>query len=361
MTLTDFLAALIERVADLCIFIIDCFPVLIWFAVWFMPWAGMTAAGYFFLLRPFRRREKAYVFLDEVETASAEVRCINEVDLFAQNRVLPRQIVRMLHVGRELGDIRKVLPACRRAISSGSSSALGAQNYFFVFTPAFPLFFFVVGFVSFVILPKFRQIFAELLEGRPLPASTRFVIKYLDPRTLIEIVGLALAVILLLIVLRVFFRNSFADRLIYLLPWRRKRMERDFSAMLGILLDAGVPEDKAVTMAAECTANSVFVRRARWVVQELQQGVKLTKAIQRLDDTGEFRWRLENATHNQGGFTAALTGWHDSLEAKAYQQEQAVSQIVTTALVILNGVLVGLICLAFFQPLTEAIYYMALW
>ena len=31
----------------------------------------------------------------------------------------------------------------------------------------------------------------------------------------------------------------------YLLPWRRKRLQRDFSTMLAILLDSGVPESEA--------------------------------------------------------------------------------------------------------------------
>ena len=37
------------------------------------------------------------------------------------------------------------------------------------------------------------------------------------------------------------------------LPWRRKRFQRDFSAMLAVLLDAEVPETEAVGLAAEAT------------------------------------------------------------------------------------------------------------
>ena len=39
-------------------------------------------------------------------------------------------------------------------------------------------------------------------------------------------------------------------RLRFWLPWRRKRMQRDFSAMLALLLDSEVPEQKAVSLAA---------------------------------------------------------------------------------------------------------------
>ena len=66
------------------------------------------------------------------------------------------------------------------------------------------------------------------------------------------------------------------------------------------------------------------------------------------DDTGEFHWRLANATHARGGFLNALRGWHESLDAKAFQQEETTAHAVTTGVVILNGVLVALICTAMF-------------
>ena len=151
------------------------------------------------------------------------------------------------------------------------------------------------------------------------------------------------------------------DQCLFRLPWRRKRMQRDFSAMLAILLDAGIPEPEAVTLAAQSTANHVIVGRSRAVVGLLQQGVKLTEAIRALDDTGEFQWRLANAVHGRDGFLRALQGWHDTLDAQAYRQEQAASQIFSTILVVLNGVFTAVVALAVFQPLIAIIQHEALW
>ena len=39
------------------------------------------------------------------------------------------------------------------------------------------------------------------------------------------------------------------DRLLFLLAWRRKRLQRDFSTILAVLLDSEVPESEAVTLA----------------------------------------------------------------------------------------------------------------
>jgi type II secretory pathway component PulF len=147
----------------------------------------------------------------------------------------------------------------------------------------------------------------------------------------------------------------------YRLPWRRKRMQRDFSTMLAVLLDSGVSEAEAVTLAADCASNGPFRRRAARVVQALQQGVKLTKAVESMDDSGEFGWRLANAFHGQAGFLPALAGWHDALDAKAFQQEQAAAHGITTALVLWSGVFVGAVVISVFMFLISIIDAGVLW
>jgi hypothetical protein len=81
----------------------------------------------------------------------------------------------------------------------------------------------------------------------------------------------------------------------------------------------------------------------------LEQGTPLTAAVSLLDDSGEFRWRLANAAHGQRGFERALAGWHDSLDAQAFRQEQAAAQVTTTLLTVFNGVLVALLTASIFR------------
>src|SRR5690606_33188780 len=151
------------------------------------------------------------------------------------------------------------------------------------------------------------------------------------------------------------------DRVRWLLPWQRKRLQRDFSTLLATLLDSGMPEPQAVTLAASCTRNSVFQKRAARVVAALQQGQPLTQAMQCLDDTGEFQWRLTNAAHAKQGFLAALAGWHDALNAKAFQQQQAAAHTVSTALVLLNGTFVAMAVISVFAFLISIIDTASLW
>jgi type II secretory pathway component PulF len=147
----------------------------------------------------------------------------------------------------------------------------------------------------------------------------------------------------------------------YKMPWRRKRLHRDFIAMLALLLDAGVPEDTAIRLAAASTTNRVFVNRAESAGQDLQNGKNLATALRHFDAEEELSWRLANAAYAHGGFFSALSGWMESLDARAFQQEQTVSQIVTTCLVLANGVWVGLMAGGLFYVLMSITNQVELW
>jgi type II secretory pathway component PulF len=152
-----------------------------------------------------------------------------------------------------------------------------------------------------------------------------------------------------------------SDRFLYSLPWRRNRLHRDFTAMLAVLLDAEIPEAEAVRLAADSTANLTVQMRAQKVRDALSKGMKLTEAIRQLERSREFQWRLTNALYRGSGFLKALAGWHDALDAKAFQQEQTAAQLTTTSLVLFNGLVVSSVVIAVFLALIALLYNATLW
>jgi len=131
--------------------------------------------------------------------------------------------------------------------------------------------------------------------------------------------------------------------------------------MLAMLLDAEVPETEAIGLAAESTGNILFVRRAGKLRELLAGGVKLPEAIGVMDDSKELQWRLANALRRGGGFLRALAGWHEALDARAFQLEQAAAQITTTALVLFNGLIVGSVVIAVFLVFIKLTNEAVLW
>jgi type II secretory pathway component PulF len=359
---------------------------------------GLTFAMYKILSAPLRQRERTQLFLDLLEAGLREGRGAEQTivgvarsgdrvlgrkfkrlaehlengvsfgEALARVPLLPAQVTATLRVGEQTGDIRRVLPACRMCLDDVQSRATVAVNYLIVLAlvlnPNFPG---VFPFLMIFIVPKFAEISHDLL-GKDLPPVTRFMIASFR-----GIFAIQWFIIVILLVAVIAYENPPwlrrfgllvkrpADALAWWLPWKRKRLLRSFSSMLATLLDAGVPENRAVELAAESTANGVLLSQAGAVSYRLRQGVALTQAVAAIDATGEFRWRLSNAVHNHGGFLRALAGWHEALDAKAYQAEQTASQLVTTALVILNGVFVALVAIGMFQVFTTLIMEMSMW
>ena len=360
-------------------------------ALWLVLAIAGTGLAYLILSLPLRRHERARFFLDLLETGLKQGRSAEQsIVSLAQTRdtsmgvrfhlvgawietglrlgqaldrvphFLPPRINAMLKVGEEIGDLAQVLPACRRQLQDGASQSQGAVNYLivaaFVLTPIAPAVF--LGLAVFV-FPKYVMIFADMAEGAALPALTRFVLGTAQEfgAVLVGMMGLIyLAALIYLSGSRLRkWLGPVWDAVAWRVPWKRKRMQRDFSAMLAALLDSGVPEEKALQLAGDSTANRVFQRRTNAAATELRSGAPLTVALKRLDDSGQFQWRLANALHGRGGFLTALNGWLEALDAKAFQQEQAAAHTITTGLVLFNGLIVGTLISGIFLALIALI------
>ncbi len=358
-------------------------------------------AVYYFITLPMRRNERTRMFLDLLElglkdgqTPENAIRgaaTSNDVALGARfhmlaahlddgkrlsealdavPRFLPPQMVAMLKTGERIGSIQKVLPACRRLLNDGVSQTRGALNYVLILTfVVSPAAIFIPLMIKVFIIPKFKEVFYSMLEGSRFPALTTFIFNSGHLLILAQIIVIIGTWFLLFAYVggpRVYawsrvVLGGLPDWLHICMPWRRKRLQRDFSAMLAVLLDAQVPESDAVGLAAQSTANSIVQRRAKEVQARLASGVKLPEALRALDNDGELQWRLSNALHRGGGFLGALNGWHDALDSKAFQQEQTAAQITTTGFLLFNGFIVACIVIGLFMPLIALINGMASW
>jgi type II secretory pathway component PulF len=354
--------------------------------VWIGGIFGSIYLIHFFFTLPMRRAERARLFLDLLEGALNSGQPTEEMILSIAHsrdrtvgvhfhllaahiegglrfgdalkqvpRLLPPQIAAMLHTGEKLGDLKKVLPACREILRDRPAGVRSAMHYMILVVLFFsPVFIFVVMMTMVFVVPRFEEVAAGM-DIRLWPETT-FVFAIKNWLIAFEIIIslLMFGIVLLYIAGPQFARwfqfhgLPFADWIAWRVPWKQRRLQRTFSAMLAVLLDGGVPETEAVRLAGDCTANEFCRRRSLRVITALEKGVRLDDAVRAFDGSGEFHWRLTNATHAHGGFLNALHGWHEELDAKAFQQEEATAHVVTSGLVILNGVLVALIATAMF-------------
>ena len=354
-----------------------------------LPAGAFSLILHFLLSLPMRRRDRARFFLDLLETvidrgqpveqailaaAANEDRAIGVGYFIVATHIeggarlgealdqhptfLPPQVNAMLRAGEKLGDLKKVLPACREVLRVAPDTVRTTMHYMVAILLMFaPISIWLISMLSIFVVPKFKYLAGG--EGAPVWPVTTFAFSATP-----YFVGFETVLFLLLAAtaaiyiggpgfVRWFRFHSFpvVDWIAWQVPWKRKKLLRTFSAMLAVLLDGGVPEAEGVRLAGECTANEICRRRAQRVIAALRGGARLQDAVRAFDDAGELHWRLTNAAHAQGGFLNALRAWHQALDAKAFQQEETATHTLTSGLVILNGVVVGLIAVGMFGVL----------
>lgn len=359
--------------------------------IWIIGLPALLLGGlsYYFLSMPVRRRERASLFLDLLElglkngqSAEATVVAIsNSRDASVGSRFhllafyveqglslaaalqrvphfLPRQLVELFAAAEQTGDFQRVLPAARMVLHDAFSGVRAAVNYqillLLVLNPVAAVLVPVMvnkvapvlvaiqsgfGTGPSLLLDRLSTVGSILLGFQlfSFGALSLGAIAYVGGRRLSSWVGSAI--------------YPFLDWWRYCIPWHRRRLQGQFAAVLAVLLDGEVAEERAVSLAARCTCNWPFILGAERACRRLAQGESLNEALQEVDASDEFHWRMTNATRAQQGFLTALKGWQENLEARAFQEEQAAAQAISTGLLLINGVLVALILGGLMQAL----------
>lgn len=286
-------------------------------------------------------------------------------------RLLPVEIQHILTAGDVMGNFRKVIPCCQALLSDAAQSVRLATNNYTLLTVILGPTVAIMLFFYLGIWPKMLMLLTDYNTNslQELP----FVVSLINHH-LPSMIGILAMIALLLIGTAMAYVGgprlkhwieagipAFTDRLSLMIPWRRQRMQRNLTLMLGVLIDHGIPEDEALLLSAQCTGNRLIIRRARVAITELASGRSLTEVIRHLDSAPELAWRLRLASRHQEGFRAALEGWWQCLHARAARQENAAAQITSMLIVLFNGLITGAIAFSIFFGITQVIKEGLLW
>ncbi len=282
-------------------------------------------------------------------------------------RFLPAGVRGIIQAGYRLGNLRQLLPACRYQLQSAAEQVAKARNYLgLTIMILFPAWIVAVWMIGVYVLPRFHAIAEEMTGGKNLGwAMTHF--NQIAMLAALPVAFVALAVLVYSIGprLRLWFQRwlpaAFVDRMSAFQPWVRSRARRDFSLALARMLDAGVPESDAVRFAGTASGNDQFAEVAGEIATDLAAGATLPDALGRIDPAEEFKWRWNIAAQSGLPFEVALEGWHETLNARAVQNETGFANLSTTILILMNGLIVGLIVVGVFQFMIGIIEEALLW
>src|SRR5208282_6297616 len=193
------------------------FVALIWCAAFILVPVGIFSAVVHFLLSlPMRRRDRSLFFLDLIETVLQRGQPLEPAILAAaENRdraigirfymvaarieggdslgealemepgFLPPQVNAILRAGEKLGDLKKVLPACREVLRIAPDTVRTTTHYMVAILLIFaPVAIWLISLLSTFVIPKFKDVAGGL--GAHLWPITIFTFALNDSGLLVD-------------------------------------------------------------------------------------------------------------------------------------------------------------------------------
>ena len=220
----------------------------------------------------------------------------------------------------------------------------------------------ITGFLLVAVIPKFKDIFNDLLEGKPLPVITQFV---MDASNLVMHNGLmVLAAIAAFVALFKVFAKTKTGR--YILDVskinapmfgslvRRTAIAR-MTRTLGTLLSSGVPVLQALTIVRDTTGNEVISRAMQAVHDAVKEGESMTAPLAACRVFPPMVISMVEVGEETGALPDMLTRIADTYDDEVDNAVAGLTSVIEPLMIIILAVIVGTIVIAMFMPMIQII------
>ena len=212
------------------------------------------------------------------------------------------------------------------------------------------------------IVPKFQQIFQDLLEGAQLPAMTRMVLSISQTMThRLPLVILVVVVVVILVKTLAKFKGGKlgVDWVKLHLPifgtLVQKTAVARFARTLGTLITSGVPLLQALNIVRETVQNEVIARAITLVHDSVKEGENVAPPMEASRVFPPMVVSMVEVGEETGGLPEMLMKVADSYEEDVDNTVVALTSIIEPILIIFLALIVGSIVIALFLPLVSII------
>lgn len=220
----------------------------------------------------------------------------------------------------------------------------------------------ITGFLLVVVIPKFKDIFNDLLEGKPLPAITQFVmnasgmVMHNGPMVVAAIFGL---VVLFKIFAKTKTGSYFIDYLKINAPMfgslvRRTAVAR-MTRTLGTLLSSGVPVLQALVIVRDTTGNAVISRAIQSIHDSVKEGESMTAPLSASKVFPPMVVSMVEVGEETGALPDMLTRIADTYDDEVDNAVEGLTSVIEPLMIILLALIVGTIVIAMFMPMIQII------
>lgn len=220
----------------------------------------------------------------------------------------------------------------------------------------------ILSFLLVFIVPKFQAIFADMLNGKPLPALTQFVIAASD---LVKnnIIAIIAVIVVLVIAYKLIARTAKGLAAIDLVKLRaplfgdltRKSAISRFSRTLGTLVTSGVPILQALTITRETAGNVVVADAITKVHDAVKEGESIVAPLEASGVFPPMVISMIDVGEETGQLPEMLLKIAEVYDDEVDNAVQGLTSLLEPIMIVFLAVVVGTIVVALFLPLISII------
>lgn len=220
----------------------------------------------------------------------------------------------------------------------------------------------IVTFLFIAIIPKFQEIFDEMLRGAQLPALTRFVMgisENMIRRGPVIIGVIVLIIVLITFVARFDWGRLQLDRMKFRMPLFgplvRKTAIARFSRTLGTLMNAGVPVLQSLAIVRDTAGNEVVGRAIMVVHDAVKEGESIASPLEATGIFPSMVVGMVEVGEETGALPEMLMKVADSYDDEVDNAVAALSSVLEPIMIVGLALIVGTIVISLFLPMIEII------
>jgi len=220
----------------------------------------------------------------------------------------------------------------------------------------------ILGVLMVFVVPKFKTIFADMLEGRPLPAFTLFILAISDAIANNILITLG-CVVVLVIALKLFIRTKIGrrgfDKFKLIMPvlgpvFSKVAISR-FARTLGTLVSSGVPILQALTIVRETAGNVIISNAVAMVHESVKEGETITAPLEASNVFPPMVISMVDVGEQTGALPEMLMKIADNYDDEVDNAVSAMTSLLEPLMIVFLAVVVGSIVIALFLPLITLI------
>jgi type IV pilus assembly protein PilC len=223
----------------------------------------------------------------------------------------------------------------------------------------------ITGFLLVMVIPKFKDIFKDLLGDKPLPPITEFVmgasgfVMHNGPFIIAGLIGFSF--------LFTIFKSTAGGayvvdvcklRMPALGSLVRRTAIARMTRTLGTLLSSGVPVLQALDIVRDTSGNAVIARAIQSVHDAVKEGESMTDPLAQSKVFPPMVISMVEVGEETGALADMLTRIADTYDDEVDNAVAGLTSIIEPIMIIFLAVIVGTIVIAMFMPMIQIITQM---